>query len=204
MSRPAVTILYEDQRGPRQGFGLHALVKACVFDAINGDRPRVEEALRDHRPLKGAGNLLRTCREEIDLIASDGRAVIAVFDADEIRPLLKLPQSASAARVEAAIKKDCRAPDRLSVVLLEQNTESVIEAAADCDPGLDASRLEAALRKDLLERDALLLELSRERAQATRKCILGRMPSLQALVDLVCRTLRPAPSSRPRNKKRPQ
>ncbi|UQA55994.1 hypothetical protein [Polyangium aurulentum] len=75
MSRPAVTILYEDQRGARQGFGLHALVKACVFDAVNGDRPRVEEALRDHRPLKGAGNLLRTCREEIDLIASDGRGM---------------------------------------------------------------------------------------------------------------------------------
>ena len=79
MTGVAITILYEDQRGQRQGFGLHALVKACVFDIVDGDRHRFEEALKDARPMKGAGNLIRACREEIDLIAADGRSVIAMF-----------------------------------------------------------------------------------------------------------------------------
>lgn len=193
MTRLAVTILYEDQRGPRQGFGLHALVKACVFDAINGDRRWIEEdALKDHRPLKGDGNLLRTCREEIDLIAYDGRSVIAVFDDDHIRQLLKLPQSATASRVEQEIKKGCRAPDLLSVVLIERNMESVVDAAGVCDPALDRMRIARALAKDLLERDAIFLELSRERARSTRDCMLATMPSLKRLVALVCSKLQPS------------
>jgi hypothetical protein len=111
--RPAaLTILYEDQRGPRNGFGLHALVRACVFDAINGDRHRVEERISDYRPLKGVQNVLRACREDIDLIAADGRSVVAVFDNDEIRHQLKLPRTATDEHVEREIRKGCRAPDR--------------------------------------------------------------------------------------------
>ncbi len=194
MSRPGrVTILYEDQRGPRQGFGLHALVKACVFDAINGDRRWLDgEALKDTRPLKGAGNVLRTCREDIDLIAADGRAVVAVFDDDKIRELLALPPKATDARVEQEIRKGCRAPDRLRVALLKRNTESVLSAAGECDPSIDPARLARAVKhKDLLERDALFQDLSRERARAARDCILKKVPSLKRLVDLLCHELRP-------------
>ncbi len=186
----AVTVLYEDQRGPRQGFGLHALVKACVFDAINGERHRVEGMLSDHRPLKGVQALLKACREEIDLIAADGRRVVAVFDDDAIREQLKLPHTAADALVEREIRKGCRAPERLLIVLLKRNMESVIVAAAACDPGLDAKRIDRAVKhKELLERDAILTELSRERARPLRDCVLGRMPSLQLLVALLSRTL---------------
>ncbi len=53
-----VCVLYEDQRGPRQGFGLHALVKACVSDALaEPQRHLIEKALSDYRPLKGYANL---------------------------------------------------------------------------------------------------------------------------------------------------
>ena len=209
MSRGAVTILYEDQRGPRQGFALHALVKACVFDAINGERRWIEEeALKDYRPLKGDGNLLRTCREEIDLIAADGRSVVAVFDDDHVRQLLKLPQNATPNRVEEEIKKWCVAPDRLFVILLERNIESVVEAASACDPTLDRDRVARALRKDLLERDAIFMELSRERARPTRECILSKLPSLKRLVAVVCNRLTapgsppPAPPEAPRKRER--
>lgn len=186
----AVTVLYEDQRGSRQGFGLHALVKACVFDAINGERHRVEGMLSDHRPLKGVQALLKACREEIDLIAADGRRVVAVFDDDAIREQLKLPHTAADALVEREIRKGCRTPERLLIVLLKRNMESVIVAAAACDPGLDAKRIDRAVKhKELLERDAILTELSRERARPLRDCVLGRMPSLQLLVALLSRTL---------------
>lgn len=191
MKGGALTILYEDQRGPRQGFGLHALVKACVFDAVNGDRHRFEEALKDARPMKGADKLLRTCREEIDLIAADGRSVVALFDNDKIRQHLKLPQSASAERVRKEILKGCRAPEHLFVVLLEENTESVLDAAAVCAPAIDRARIErASKRKDALERDAVLIELSRERERPTRACILAKVPSFRAFVELICEKLR--------------
>jgi hypothetical protein len=182
----AITILYEDQRGATKGFGLHAFVKACVLDVINGERRHVETALDDARPLKGVTNVLHACRVDIDLIAADGRSVVAVIDDDAIRHHLKLPRDASDARVEQEIKKGSRAPAQLSIVLLKRNTESVLEAAATCDPTLDAERLVRAIeQKDLLERDTLFAELSRERARPIRDCILGRMPSLRALVDLL-------------------
>jgi len=166
MSAALFTILYEDQRGPRQGFGLHALVKACVFDAINGERHRVEGSLGDHRPLKGVENVLKACRDEFELIAADGRTVIAVIDNDQIRRHLKLPRTAADDLVEREIRRGCKAPDRLAIVLLKQNMESVLDAAAACDPGLDSGRIERAIRhKDMLERDAILVELSRERAR---------------------------------------
>jgi hypothetical protein len=69
MTAEALTILYEDQRGDTRGFGLHTLVKACVFDAIDGDRHRVEGTLRDARPLKGVQKVLRACRDDFDLRA---------------------------------------------------------------------------------------------------------------------------------------
>ncbi|XXY46098.1 hypothetical protein WME91_39455 [Sorangium sp. So ce269] len=189
----AITILYEDQRAHGKSFGLHTLVKACVHDALNGDRYRVEKLLDDARPLKGVQNVLRACREEFDLIAMDGRDVIAVIDNDAIRYHLKLPRTASHARVEQEIRKGCRAPDRLFVVLLVQNTESVLKAAAECDPSLDPKRVERAVeRKDMAERDIILSELSRERARPLRDCVLGKMPSLRALIDLLGSKLRAA------------
>jgi hypothetical protein len=146
--------------------------------------------LGDHRPLKGVQNLLRACREDIDLIAADGRTVVAVVDNDEIRRQLKLPHAATDEHVEREIRKGCRAPERLLVVLLKENMESVLKAAAACDPGLDVKRMERAVRhKDLLERDAILMELARERARPLRDCVLRKVPSLQALVDLIGQTL---------------
>lgn len=197
----ALTILYEDARGQAKGFGLHTLVKACVHDAINGDRHRVEGTLSDARPLKGVQNVLRACREDIDLIAADGRTVVAVIDNDAIRQHLKLPRTASDAQVEQEIKKGSRAPDRLHIALLKQNTESVLEAAAACDPSIEPDRIERAVKhKELLERDAILTELSRERARPTRDCVLDKMPSLRALVDLLGGMLSRRSPSRPPTK----
>ena len=194
MAKAVVTVLYEDQRGPRQGFGLHMLVKACVFDAINGQRQWLEgEALKDFRPLKGAPALLRACREEVELIAPDGHSVVAVFDNDQIRRLLALPRNATAARVEQEIRKGCRASSGLFIVLLEQNTESVIKAAAKCDPTLDKKRVERAVKqKAPLDRDSILSELSHERSRPVRDCILRELSSFRTLIHLLCSKLRPS------------
>jgi hypothetical protein len=141
--------------------------------------------LRDARPLRGVQNVLKACREEFDLIAADGRSLVAVIDEDKIRQELKLFRDTPIARVEQEIRRGCPAPGRLFVALLHQNTESVIEAIAACDPGLSAKRVEQALRKDRLERDAILVDASRERARPLRDCVLGRMPSFRNLVAIL-------------------
>jgi hypothetical protein len=193
-----VCVLYEDQRGPRKGFGLHELVKACVCDVLGESNPwLVHQALGDCRPMKGAANLLEACRQDVDLIASDGRSVIAVFDNDKIRDLLKLPPNASEERIEQKIREGGRDTRRLSIILLKQNMESVIEAAKACDPSIDSNRIELALRKkDPLERDALLTGLTGELMRSIRECILGKMPSLRSLIDLLCREVRPVSKGR--------
>ena len=206
--RDRITILYEDQRGPTRGFGLHALVKACVLDRIGrinrigragDDRRAIEEALADHRPMKGVEKVLAACRDDIEDIACDGRSVIAVFDDDAIRRCLKLPAGAPAARVEQHIRKGCKAPDALTIVLLQRNAESVLQAIRDCAPGLDAARLDRAIRqKDLLARDAVFAAVSRDAMRPTRDCILARVPSLEALVRVLCDKLT---RRRPRRRK---
>jgi hypothetical protein len=193
-----VCVLYEDQRGPRQGFGLHALVKACVSDALATEQRHViEAALRDYRPLKGYANLLKACREELEDIAPDGRPVIAVFDNDKIRHLLKLAKSAPDKQVEQEIRKGSPPSAQLSIILLKQNMESVLTAAQACDPSIDPKRIElATVKKDLLERDAILAGVTSEQLRAVRDCILQKLPSFQALVDLLCRHLQSPPRTR--------
>jgi len=213
MTTARLTILYEDQRAEAHSFGLHTLVSACVFDAIDGDRYKVEDALSNPRPLKGVQKVLRACRDDFNSIAKDGRDVIAVIDNDAIRHHLRLPRDATRARVEQEIRKGCPAPERLHVVLIVENTESAIEAVAACNPGIDPKRVDAAVqRKSLLARDAILTEMSIERERAVRDCVLGRMPSLRGLVELLAGKLLPgsakpaaAPSAAasPRKKAKP-
>jgi hypothetical protein len=196
-----VCILYEDQRGPHKGFGLHALVRACVADTL-GERARheVEKALADYRPLKGYAKLLEACRRDLDLISNDGRTVIAVFDNDQIRRLLELPKKAPDAQVAQAIREGVRNTERLLIVLLKQNMESVILAAHHCDPSIDKKRIVLATeKKDLLERDTLLTGLAAERFKQIRDCILEQLPSFRELVGLLCAQLQ-APARTQRKK----
>lgn len=194
-----VCVLYEDQRGPTRGFGLHELVKACVRDALkDSSRREVDGALDDCRPMKGMPKLLKACRQDIDLIADDGRSVIAVFDNDEIRADLKLARNASDGLVIQRIREGGMHSDRLFIVLLKQNMESVIQAVRQCDGSIDPKRLDSALKKNLLERDALLNGLTVELKRPIRDCIQEQMPSFRALVELLCQEIAPRSKARGR------
>lgn len=187
-----VCVLYEDQRGPTKGFGLHELVKACVRDALpEHPRGRIDAALDDCRPLKGSAKLLEACRRDIDLIANDGRSVVAVFDYDRIHQLLQLPKNASDKQVVQAILEGGKRAHRPSIVLLKRNMESVLQAAAQCDKSIASDRVKRAVQhKDPLERDAILGELSSDRSRSVRDCILDKVPSLQALIEVLCSLLK--------------
>jgi hypothetical protein len=181
-----VCVLYEDKRGPLKGFGLHELVKACVCDELaDKGRQDILQALSDCRPQKGDTNLLKACRKDADDIARDGRDIIAVFDNDQIRRLLKLPAKAPDERVHQEIRKGTSS-GRLHIVLLKQNMESVLDAAHACDPSIDPKRIELAIKKkDLLERDAILTRLTGPSFQSVRDCIREKLPSFNALIGLL-------------------
>jgi hypothetical protein len=191
-----VCVLYEDERAPQKGFGLHELAKACVRDHFEHQpREDIDEALKDCRPLGGDTKVLKKFREDVDTIAADGRPVVAVFDNDRIRRLLKLPAKATDARVIEELLKDTSS-ERLHVILLNRNMESVIKAAHECDPSIDKERVDLAIKqKDRLERDAILARLTGAQFRAVRDCIREKLPSFQELVDLLCELIqRPARS----------
>jgi len=197
MSRVAVTVLYEDQRDRRgEQFGLHRFAMACLFDRVNGLRYDVEARV-DAQAKKGAGNLLRACREDAALIAADGRRIVAVFDDDHVRDLLgrrlRAGRGAADEEVVSAILDGANVTaETLQVILLRRSTETVLEAVRDCDPSLPVEQVERAIRrKDLTARDLVLVAASRGERRAVRDCVLAKVPSFSALVDHLEGVVRP-------------
>jgi len=181
-----ITCLYEDKRGPSMGFGLHKFIKACVFDEVDGNRRIFEKLLDDCRPMNGNSKLLKTCREDLNDIAFDGRKIIAVFDDDRVRDLLKLPPEATDVEVVTAVLEECPSPGNLLVFLLERNMETVIEQISGCDASVGERLVRKALDKDREARDVLLDRASRERYRMLRECVLEANPSLKKLVKRIC------------------
>src|SRR5262249_37973722 len=153
-----IIILYEDQRGPTKDFGLHKLIEACIYDIVDGQRHLLVRAL-EGRQSKGDAKLLRVCREDIGDISPKGYPVVAVFDNDRVRRLLGLAREAERALVIEKIKEGCCAPAQLFVFLLEENMESVVEAAGRCDPSIARAMVDEALRKNLAARDVVIKEV---------------------------------------------
>jgi hypothetical protein len=192
--RVVATLLYEDQRGPTSQFGLHRLVTALVHDRVNGQRHLLEQAL-DGRPMKGDHKVIDSARYDIDKICSDGRWCIAVLDDDRVRRTLNLPSTATAAEVVDEIRRPCVVPDRLRVVLLDRNVESVLRAIQRCDPELDAVVLERAVeRKEVNARDLIFRMAAGAGKRSVRDCLMIDSP-LKELSGLLCTLLMEAPRS---------
>jgi hypothetical protein len=177
----AAVILYEDARGPEKGFGLHALVLACVADELGAEMFSLAKRL-DGRPLNGVTNLLQSCRRT-SLLAPRGQKVFAVIDEDHVRDHLPgMDPRAEEEVVVRAIKGQSDAPMQLEIILLKKNTETVIEAAKHCDDRLPAAAVEQALRKHLAQRDRILNNVARAGSRAVRDCIRAKVPALERLV----------------------
>lgn len=183
------TVLYEDKRGPTPEFGLHRFITACIIDEIDGDYHRVEQSLSAHQ-CKGDSKLLAKCRDEIDDISRTGCPVIAVFDNDQVRRLLQLPANATDAQVREKIWKDKTGDTPLCIVLLKENTESVLRAIGACMPGIDPGLLAKAVDRKLLnERDIVFRKAAKAQQRATRDCVLQANPSLKEMVAGLCHLL---------------
>ncbi|MBN2495078.1 MAG: hypothetical protein JXR96_10840 [Deltaproteobacteria bacterium] len=137
------------------------------------------------------------CREDIQRIAPDGHAVVAVFDDDEVRRLLDIPVDAPAEQVAECIRVQSDGAGQLHVALIEKNIETVIETLIDCDPEeVTAQTARDARGKDRTARDLLFLGASKQAKRAVRDCVIERSPSWKELVEIVIRLLRqPSPES---------
>ncbi len=136
------------------------------------DRKKLREVVKDSQR-RGVDELLRDCREDTGDIPLP---VVGLLDDDKIRKLLKLPPDACKGKVVA--------PAKLSVVLLEQDTEDVLRAvAAQGDVSKDL-QAEAVEKKDLNARDAILHRAAAG-SRDVRDAILEAMPSLGRVVDIL-------------------
>jgi hypothetical protein len=169
----AIAILYEDARGQAKGFPLHTLVCACIADGIGCGVEVVEPLLRPV-PKNGDSKLLAACREE----APDMRekSIFALFDADKLYRLLKQPGNTALPALHGLLRSEVSDP-RTQVFLLERNTETLVEAAADC---LGRPR---PTTKNQLDRDTLLASAARDFSRSSRDCIREKVPSFATFVD---------------------
>ena len=179
---PVAFILYEDQRGPVTGFGLHKLVLACIADDLNVEWYTLEKIV-EGRPMKGVSKVLQSCYREVRRIALRGQRVFALIDNDHVRDHLPgLDARADEPSVVRAIKDNSDASAQLEVVLLDKNTETVLEAAQLCDPALPDDAIRAALRKHPAQRDRIFHQVARG-SRSVRMCIRTKIPALEQLVQ---------------------
>jgi hypothetical protein len=184
----AALILYEDQQLPVREFGLHKFVMSCAYDAVNGAWQVLELAV-EGRPLKGNAKLLKCIKEDFARLASNGRHVIAVFDNDKIRTLLRLPKTSPDSDVVTCVREHCsRDEQALTVILIHQNTESILQATGECATKngreFDSDQLDkAVVQKVLFARDAFLVRFSAAQFKDVRDCVLDTLPSFASLVN---------------------
>jgi hypothetical protein len=190
------TILYEDQQGQTKEFGLHKFIVRCVCDEIGlpSDQQYKIYGAVDARQMKGDSKLLKAVWNDLPNIAADGRTVIAVFDNDKIRRLLGLDKETSDNEVFEAILSKCNAPVHL--VLLKENTESILRAAKNCGGEYDPETYDRAVsRKEHFARDIIFGKISKEDAKAIRDCIRQHISSIRPLIERVAALLAKAEAS---------
>jgi hypothetical protein len=176
-------ILYEDS-ATQMPSPLHRLVCAWVDDrcGVPGQAQRFVEGM----PRDGVSKLLASCQD--DRFFAGGASVFALMDADKISRELRMPGTASSADVEKALAARC---GRARPVLLDRNLETLIEAVADCTV-IAPDQLEAARRKKINDRDLVILGAVRA-TPAVRRCVLGKVPSLDPLIAALCAIVCPPP-----------
>lgn len=187
MSRTAAIVLWEDARGPINEFGPHALALACLGDRVRSDHWELRSRIRGI-PKKGASKLVAAYRNDHDLLAPAGEALIAVLDHDRAGEQLGLATASCKTAILSKIREGTSPTHRGRVVLLESNVETVVRAAAKELRSHQRLVVAACDRKDINARDQILLAAAAPECPLRAK-ILASVPSFERLVDLLERAL---------------
>lgn len=190
-----IWILYEDQRDDDvKGFGPHQLVVACVADALGCEPWALKGLLRD-KAMKSNSKMRLECQERLDRLVRDGSHVIAVYDADRACdvPTPKLAKSSCKQLVVQGLKQGCEPGERLRIVLLEQNIETVLAALRRLGPDLaENATFEVALRHkgSRAARDNILGKAAAPNRRPLRSSLQHEVPSIAYLVGKIVAILR--------------
>lgn len=125
----AILVLYEDSRGANGSFGPHDFFLGCVADAKGTSVHSLTSKARA-MPVRGVAKLLEHLRnlDDLDRLAPRGSPILAVIDSDRLPDHYPAALGKTTTDVEDLLEAECSAPARLTVVLLERNLESVVEA----------------------------------------------------------------------------
>lgn len=185
-----IAILYEDQRGSRNEFGLHRFICQLVIDraALSTSVYEVERRLIRGTPLKGNGNVRRHCQRDLPKLSKQFRRVFAVYDEDRVPELVGLKKTACRPLLCAGLVEKCQPTNALDVVLLRWNQESLIEAikSSGLVSRIDVSIFDRALAKDLMARDSVFIQCATNTEIETRAKLLPLLPDLDRLVTRIC------------------
>jgi len=132
-----IVILYEDSGHP-EDFGPHEFVCACIADIKQELTPWQIGKMVSAHPTNGNSKLLKTVSKDLERLRSRARHVFAVFDNDEVRRLLSLEADACRPEVLEAFAARIPNPEHLTINLVEENTETILEKIADEMSGIDA------------------------------------------------------------------
>lgn len=188
---PGVFILYEDSAGERAEFTLHDLVVRCVADSLDREHRDFKDVLRGI-PKKGNSNVRRACQQDLPRLARNGDQVWALYDNDRVRRLVNLPADACKTQVVDALRVGCVPVDRLRVVLLIENTESLLRALRELGtlPNREEMFERAIKNKELQSRDQLFKDAAWRTTQEQRVRLQERVPSFGYLVTRLAAVLR--------------
>jgi hypothetical protein len=184
-----VTILYEDRRGDRKEFGLHDFVCQCVVDRCN-----LHESLDEVRnnllgcvPVKGSGNLRKRCQQDLKRLADRNMRVFAVFDEDQVSRLVNLQGTPCRPLVCKCLATDCHPADKLEIVLIRKNIETVMATIRDSNlTTIPAQTFEAAIgKKQRPMRDRVFSHCARKLSSDSREKLLTLIPDIARLVSRV-------------------
>jgi hypothetical protein len=186
-----IRILYEDQRDDQaRPFGLHSLILACVADDLGCEVWKLKHVKDDLK--KGRDKVRAECERNLARLTRDGSHVIAVYDLDEAHQACKGPlQATCKPALKRALTEGCNPAEKLAVILLDQNVETVLGVVRRLRPDLvGADRFEMALRhkKSRASRDLVLNTAAQD--GALRGALLREVPSLAYAVQVVVRILR--------------
>jgi hypothetical protein len=186
MTDIVAVVLWEDQlRLDAKNFGPHQLTLACLADelgdATQWDSWQLRRAIAGI-PQKGAGTLKTKLRQPGQLVAS-GERLFAVFDDDEVRRLYGLERKACKSVVLESIRSTCPITS-LTVVLLEENVETLVAAAAR------ALGRAVPERKAPNVRDSILMKLAAESSRQRRDDVRAQVSSFERLVSCLINAIK--------------
>jgi len=124
-------VFYEDQEvyGLGANFGPHRLLCACVGDRVGIEARRLQSELIHMKPCRGVSRQVTALVQDAPALLARRTAVFAVFDSDRLHEQLGVDASTD----PAAVLVQRGVPPAVRVLLLQRNTETLVDAVLRCE-----------------------------------------------------------------------